>query len=277
MGAMKIFEGGTWRYASVGAPGPTGPQGEQGIQGEQGPTGPEGPEGPQGPQGEIGPEGPAGQAATTGVRYDWFEVGSVGDPGTGNIYVDGTGQQTRTICLSAVDADGKTRRVDLILPGDNFTITDDPAEPPITGFARYVIYTAPVNNGTWWSFTGKRVDTAGSTASPPNGTPIIAYLEGAAVALSLNDLDDVDTETTPPTDGQALVWATDEWVPGDVVVDPPDLTPYARLDGSAFTGTVTAPGLGADAGPSVRNTYFLTAPPDDALGNDGDVAIVIGG
>jgi len=277
-----------------GDPGDTGPQGPQGNPGQDstvpGPTGPEGPQGPEGPegpkgedstvpgpQGPEGPEGPAGQAATTGVKYDWFTLASPGDPGTGNIYVDGNGQQTRTICLSAVDVDGKTRRIDLILPGDNFTITDDPTTPPITGFARYVVYTAPVNNGTWWSFTAKRVDTLGSTASPPNGTRIIAYLEGAAVALSLNDLDDVDTETTPPTEGQALVWATDEWVPGDVVVDPPDLTPYAQLSGAAFTGPVTAPGLGADEGPSVRNTYFLTAPPDDALGNDGDVAIVIGG
>lgn len=35
---------------------------------------------------------------------------------------------------------------------------------------------------------------------------------------SINDLNDVDTATTPPTDGQAIVWnETDsEWVPGDV-------------------------------------------------------------
>jgi hypothetical protein len=36
--------------------------------------------------------------------------------------------------------------------------------------------------------------------------------------LSLDDLTDVDTSTTPPTDGQALVWvdADSEWAPGDV-------------------------------------------------------------
>lgn len=36
--------------------------------------------------------------------------------------------------------------------------------------------------------------------------------------LSLDDLTDVDTSTTPPTDGQALVWvdADSEWIPGDV-------------------------------------------------------------
>lgn len=50
--------------------------------------------------------------------------------------------------------------------------------------------------------------------------------EGAAVwttvfgpgTLALDDLTDVDTSTTPPTDGQALVWddTNDIWVPGDV-------------------------------------------------------------
>jgi hypothetical protein len=49
----------------------------------------------------------------------------------------------------------------------------------------------------------------------------------------------------------------------------------ANLAGAAFTGTVTAPGLAPDAGASVRNTFFLTAPPDDTLGNDGDIAIVV--
>lgn len=36
---------------------------------------------------------------------------------------------------------------------------------------------------------------------------------------SLDDLTDVDTTTTPPTDGQALVFddAADEWTPGTVV------------------------------------------------------------
>jgi len=39
----------------------------------------------------------------------------------------------------------------------------------------------------------------------------------AAVATELNDLTDVDLTTTPPTDGQALIWdnATSTWIPGD--------------------------------------------------------------
>jgi hypothetical protein len=42
-----------------------------------------------------------------------------------------------------------------------------------------------------------------------------------------------------------------------------------------FAVPTTSPGLAPDAGKSLRNTYFLTAPPDNALGSDGDIAIVI--
>lgn len=50
-------------------------------------------------------------------------------------------------------------------------------------------------------------DTAGELAFVPNDE-----------LLSLDDLTDVDTSTTPPTDGQTLVWvdADSEWAPGDV-------------------------------------------------------------
>lgn len=49
-----------------------------------------------------------------------------------------------------------------------------------------------------------------------------------------------------------------------------------EFDGDVgVAGTVTAAGLAPDAGPAVRNTYFLTAAPDGALGADGDIAIVV--
>lgn len=43
-------------------------------------------------------------------------------------------------------------------------------------------------------------------------------LEAVVAALDLDDLTDVDTATTPPTDGQALIWddASSLWIPGDV-------------------------------------------------------------
>jgi hypothetical protein len=110
--------------------------------------------------------------------------------------------------------------------------------------------------------------------------PVAPYWEKAVdvpeiVAMALDDLTDVNAPA--PTDEQALLWdsATSKWVAGTVTTTPPDLTPYALKSGTTFTGTVTAPGLAPDAGASVRNTYFLTAPPDAALGSDGDIAIVV--
>jgi len=51
-------------------------------------------------------------------------------------------------------------------------------------------------------------------------TPSGNLADDPTIALNavLDDLQDVDTETTPPTDGQALVWddADQLWVPGDV-------------------------------------------------------------
>jgi hypothetical protein len=115
------------------------------------------------------------------------------------------------------------------------------------------------------------VAAGGASPQPP-------YWEKAVDIPAPSALDDLtDVNAASPTDKQALLWdtATSKWIAGTVTTTPPDLTPYARKDGTAFTGTVTAPGLAPDAGASVRNTYFLTAPPDAALGSDGDIAIVV--
>ena len=49
----------------------------------------------------------------------------------------------------------------------------------------------------------------------------IASLNSALAALELDSLTDVDTSTTPATDGQALIWdaTNSQWVPGDVNTD----------------------------------------------------------
>lgn len=52
-------------------------------------------------------------------------------------------------------------------------------------------------------------------------------LEDTVANLELDDLTDVDVSTTPPEDGQALIWddANSEWIPGDVAAtDWTDLT-----------------------------------------------------
>lgn len=48
----------------------------------------------------------------------------------------------------------------------------------------------------------------------------------AAASAGINDLSDVDTNSTPPTDGQALVWDTSAWVPGDVAASSTGRVPF---------------------------------------------------
>lgn len=65
-------------------------------------------------------------------------------------------------------------------------------------------------------------DLAETAIQPADLTAALTALQIAIQAvidaLVLDDLADVDTTTTPPTDGQALIWdaANSEWVPGDV-------------------------------------------------------------
>jgi hypothetical protein len=157
-------------------------------------------------------------------------------PLAGRIAVENTGGSSRKIAVSKTDADGFTRNLGVLKPGDTVTITDDPATPPITGYARYDLTSDVVDAGSYYTVTANRVDTSGTTAPPAVGTRlrVLAYLNNSV-----------------------------------------DLTPFALLAGAAFTGNVTAPGLAPDAGASVRNVFFLTADPDNSLGEDGDVAVVV--
>lgn len=60
--------------------------------------------------------------------------------------------------------------------------------------------------------------SADRTLAVGAGTGIAVNADDVALDASIDDLNDVDTSTTPPTDGQALVWvdADSEWQPGDV-------------------------------------------------------------
>jgi hypothetical protein len=96
-------------------------------------------------------------------------------PPTGGVIVDPTGGQSRTVRISATDADGIGRNWAILAPGDNLTITDDPATPPVSGFARYVVTSPPVVTATDATFTADRTDTQGTQTPPPVGTVVRVY------------------------------------------------------------------------------------------------------
>ena len=113
---------------------------------------------------------PATPASPTSARRFAWAGDVAGDPGAGGVISDPTGGQNRTVCLSKTDADGYAVNFAVLLPGDSVTITDDPAQPPVTGFARLVVTSDVVDQGGWWQFTAIRTDTAGTQTTPAVGT-----------------------------------------------------------------------------------------------------------
>ena len=79
--------------------------------------------------------------------------------------------------------------------------------PPHSAAASYTLV-LPENTGA----TGQALTT--------DGAGVLSWATPSTVG-SIDDLTDVDTTTSAPTDGQALVWSTadSEWVPGDVAAD----------------------------------------------------------
>ena len=135
------------------------------------------------------------------ARFLWH----TGAPAAGQISVDVQGN-VRTFSVNEVDADGFTRRLSVILPGDNFTLTDDPATPPVTSFARYVITSPPVDaGGGVWTFTALRTDQAGSPAPPADGTSVVAYLSSATLKPAGVTTYSGPTEPTDPDVGDVWV------------------------------------------------------------------------
>ena len=57
--------------------------------------------------------------------------------------------------------------------------------------------------------------TAGQVLTSQGGAQLTWEDAGSGGATSINDLTDVDTNTTPPTQDQVLVWDGTSWVPGD--------------------------------------------------------------
>ena len=80
-------------------------------------------------------------------------------------------------------------------------------QPPATVAADYTL-TLPDDAGT----TGYVLST--------NGSGVTSWVAQSGGATVIDDLSDVDTSTTTPTDGQALIWdnAASQWEPGTVSV-----------------------------------------------------------
>jgi hypothetical protein len=238
MGGLYYNDGGQLVPLSVGY---TGPKGETGDTGATGPMGPQGNPGPG-----IPPGGSTGQLAAKGssvdydvrwvdpaeadlqiLRYHYVDTGANVDPGVGNVGITNTGGQNRRIALSEVDADGYNRSFAIIQVGDTIVVTDDPASPPVTGFARYLIYAVPVDMGTWWYADCVRTDTVGSQTPPPNGTMLrvsATLAAGAGGGGSDGYTYVTDVEPGPPENnetgqtwfdtstGDSFVWYDGEWV-----------------------------------------------------------------
>lgn len=164
-----------------------------------------GPEGPAGPKGFQGSQGPSAyevwlSEGNEGTVNDYLNslVGDKGDQGDTGVVAD-------LNSISDVDTSGGSAGEVLTQQPDGsfalegvaqslFDLTDTEQAGGIAA------------NSTLSYVGGKWKNTA-----PPSPPP----------SPSIDDLTDVDTTTTAPTDGQALVWnnTNSEWEPGDVGID----------------------------------------------------------
>lgn len=96
--------------------------------------------------------------------------------------------------------------------------------------------------------------------------PAAARTQMGIVALNMGGLQDVDLETTPPADGETLIWDNDEekWVPGTAGASYPDFVGNA---GKALIVNATEDGV--EWGPAAPETLGdigdvdLSTPPED--------------
>jgi hypothetical protein len=137
--------------------------------------------------------------------------------------------------INKTDSDGNVRNPNTILVGDNIIISDDPATPPITGFARYVVIEDPTDHGAWWSAPVVRTDTSGSTAPPAQDTILRVTLYLTSTVIKLDEIADV--EATAPANDSLLVFktASGKWEAGTGITGPQGPAGPAGADGQDVT------------------------------------------
>jgi hypothetical protein len=138
-----------------------------------------GPTGPPGPPGAAGPQGPVGGGLLTGA-YTWTNTTTVADPGSGKVGVDAaTVGSVTTVFLSQTTKPGVdvAGMLGTIKVGDEWAIWDPDDS---TVYIKGLVATAPVDHGTWWSFTVSGATVGSGVAGPPRNNENV-YVSFASV------------------------------------------------------------------------------------------------
>ncbi len=205
-----------------GSTGATGPKGDKGDKGETGATGPQGTS--YTINGKSGSVQIYGLSNTTQVGYD-FEVDlsnkanrlttarniSLTGKVTGLTSFDGSGNVSITTALSGVTTNDvsegtnqyftQARARAALSSASDSTISSLIDYDSATGTIKYRANTSYITEGSNLYFTNTRAD---------------ARADARIAAASINALADVDTATTPPTNGQVLTWTGSAWTPSSV-------------------------------------------------------------
>jgi len=134
-----------------------------------------------------------------------------------------------------------TRARSAFSAGTGISISSGQISSTITQYTDSNAKSAAVVN----SMAGSQTDQAPSVSSVKAyytaGTGISissGQISASLASFSIDDLSDVDTSTTPPTSGQALVWdGSSKWTP--LTISAGSRSPYTNV--SSFPYTITAP------------------------------------
>ena len=220
-------QGSTGSQGPQGATGPRGVQGETGptgadstVPGPQGETGDQGDQGIQGVQGVAGPQGPQGSQGNTGPQ------GETGSPGADSTVAGpqgATGPQGSTGPQGDQGAQGiqgvQGAQGDTGPQGQEGPIGDTGVQGPQGETGETGPQGIQGIQGIQGPDQGVPIGgTTGQALVKTSNTDLDTQWSDISVVGSIDDLNDVDTTTAAPTDGQALVWnnTNSEWEPGTI-------------------------------------------------------------